>query len=47
MNDIQVDETAKTKQKDCPALEIWLSMSFTYPAFAQNATPQLQVFPST
>ncbi|XP_076812724.1 zinc finger BED domain-containing protein 5-like [Clavelina lepadiformis] len=43
--DIQADETAKVKQKECSSLDFWLTMASTYPTLARNAVPQLLVFP--
>ena len=45
--DIQCDEGARTKHKNCSPLNLWLSMSSTYQSLAQNAIPHLLVFPST
>ena len=45
--DIQSDEAAKIKHKDCSPINFWLTMSSTYPTLAQKAIPQLLVFSST
>ena len=45
--DIQCDEAARTRHKECSPLNFWLSMSSTYQSLAQNAIPHLLVFPST
>ena len=45
--DIQSDEVAKIKHKECFPINFWLTMSSTYPTLAQKAIPQLLVFPST
>ena len=45
--DIQSDEAAKIKLKECWSINFWLTMSSTYPTMAQKAIPQLLVFPST
>ena len=45
--DIQCDQAARTKHKECFPLNFWLSMSSTYQSLAQNAIPHLLVFPST
>ena len=45
--DIQSDEVARIKHKECFPINFWLSMSSTYPTLAQKAIPQLLVFPST
>ena len=45
--DIQSDEAAKMKDKECYPINFWLTMSSTYPTLAQKAIPQLLVFPST
>ena len=45
--DIQIDETARTKHKKLPPSNFWLSMPSTYQSLAQNAIPQLLLFPST
>jgi len=45
--DIQVDDTAKAKQKECSPIDFWLIMGSTYPTLARNAIRQLLVFPST
>ena len=45
--DIQVDNTAKAKQKKCSPTDFWLIMGSTYPKLAKNAIPQLLVFSST
>ena len=45
--DIQSDEAAETKHKECCSINFWLTMSSTYPTLAQKAIPQLLVFPST
>jgi len=45
--DIQVDDTAKEKQKECSPIDFWLNMGSTYPTLARNAVRQLLVFPST
>ena len=44
---IQVDDTAKAKQKECAPIDFWLVMGSTYPMLARNAVRQLLVFPST
>ena len=45
--DIKSDEAAKIKHKECCSINLWLTMSSTYPTMAQKAIPQLLVFPST
>ena len=45
--DIQSDEAAKIKHKECCPINFWLTMSSTYPTLPQKAIPQLLVFPST
>ena len=45
--DIQSDEAAKIKHKECCPINFWLTMTSTYPTLAQKAIPQLLVFPST
>ena len=46
--DIQTDETAKIKHKECDCpINIWLSMESSYPNLATHAVPQLLIFPST
>ncbi|XP_068239967.1 zinc finger BED domain-containing protein 5-like [Palaemon carinicauda] len=45
--DIQADETAKTKHKECFPLNFWVSMASSYPTLARHAVPQLLIFPST
>ena len=45
--DIQSDEAAKIKHRDCSPINFWLTMSSAYPTLAQKAIPQLLVFPST
>lgn len=45
--DIQADETAKTKHKECSPVNFWVSMASTYPTLARHAVPQLLIFPST
>ena len=41
---IQVDNTAKTKQKECSPIDFWLIIGSTYPTLARNAVRQLLVF---
>ncbi len=38
---IQADETAKTKHKECSPVNFWVSMASTYPTLARHAVPQL------
>ena len=45
--DIQCDQAARTKHKECSPLNFWLSMSSTYQSLAPNAIPHLLVFPCT
>ena len=45
--DIQVDDTAKAKRKECSPIDFWLIMGSTYPTLARNAIRQVLVFPST
>jgi len=45
--DIQTDQTAKTKHKDCFPINFWLSMASSYSTLASHAIPQLLIFPST
>ena len=45
--DIQADETAKTKHKECSPLNFWVSMASSYPTLASHAVLQLLIFPST
>ena len=45
--DIQVDDTAKAKQKEYSHIDFWLIMDSTYLTLAQNAFRQLLVFPFT
>ena len=45
--DIQADQTAKTKHKDCSPINFWLSMASSYSTLASHAIPQLLIFPST
>ena len=46
--DIQTDEAAKIKHKECGCLiNMWLSMESLYPNQATQAVPQLLIFPST
>ena len=45
--DIQFDEAAKIKHKECCPINFWLTMSYTYPTLAQKAIPRLLIFPST
>ena len=45
--DIQSDEAAKIKHKECCPINFWLTMTSTYPTLAQKAIPQLLVFPRT
>ena len=45
--DIQVDDSTKTKQKECSPIDFWLIMDSTYPTLARNVVGQLLVFPST
>ena len=45
--DIQVDNTAKAKQKEWSPMNFWLIMGSTYPTLARNAIRQLLVPPST
>ena len=47
INDIQYDESAKIKHRECCPINFWLTMSSTYPTLAQKAILQLLVFPST
>ncbi|CAK8686792.1 unnamed protein product [Clavelina lepadiformis] len=41
--DIQVDDTATAKQKECSPIDFWLNMRSTYPTLARNAVRQLLV----
>ena len=45
--DIQCDEAARTKHKECAPLNFWLSISSAYLSLARNAIPHLLVFPCT
>ncbi|XP_068215810.1 zinc finger BED domain-containing protein 5-like [Palaemon carinicauda] len=45
--DIQADETAKTKHKECFTLNFWVNMASSYSTLARHAVPQLLIFPST
>ena len=46
--DIQTDEAAKIKHKDCGCpINIWLSIKSSYPNLVTHAVPQLLIFPST
>ncbi|KAF2353131.1 HAT C-terminal dimerization domain [Trinorchestia longiramus] len=45
--DIQTDQTAKTKHKECSPLNFWMSMASSYPTLARHAVPLLLIFPST
>ncbi|KAG0714668.1 SCAN domain-containing protein 3 [Chionoecetes opilio] len=45
--DIQADEGAKTKHKECSSINFWVSMASSYPTLARQAVPQLLIFPST
>lgn len=45
--DIQSDETAKAKHKECCPINFWVSMASSYPTLAHRAVPQLLIFPST
>lgn len=45
--DIQEDQTAKTKHKECSPINFWLSMASSYSMLASHAIPQLLIFPST
>uniref|UniRef100_UPI00358DF206 zinc finger BED domain-containing protein 5-like n=1 Tax=Myxine glutinosa TaxID=7769 RepID=UPI00358DF206 len=45
--DVQADETAKTKHKECSPMNFWVSMASSYPILARHAVPQLLLFPST
>ena len=45
--DIQSDEAAKIKHKECSPINFWQTMSSTYPTLAQKAILQLLVFSST
>ena len=45
--DIQGDETAKPKLKECSFIDFWLSKDSTYPILTRNPIPLLLVFPST
>ncbi|XP_068239973.1 zinc finger BED domain-containing protein 5-like [Palaemon carinicauda] len=44
--DIQADETAKTKHKECSPLNFWVSMASSYPTLARHAVPQPLIFSS-
>jgi len=35
--DIQIDDSAKAKQKECSPIDFWLIMGSTYPTLARNA----------
>ena len=45
--EIQSDEAAKVKHKECCRIDFWLTMSSTYPTLTQKAIPQLLAIPST
>ena len=45
--DIQTDEIAKIKHKECCPINFWLSMASSYPNLARPAVSQLLIFPST
>ena len=45
--DIQTDETAKIKHKECCSINFWFSMASSYPNLARPAVSQLLIFPST
>ena len=45
--DIQADQTAKTKHKDCFPINFRLSIASSYSTLASHAIPQLLIFPST
>ena len=45
--DIQTDETAKIKHKECCPINFWLSMASSYPNLACHAVSRLLIFPST
>ena len=45
--DIQTDETAKIKHKECCPINFWLSMASSYPNLARVAVSRLLIFPST
>ena len=45
--DIQSEEAAKIKHKECSPVNFWVTMSSTHPTLAQKAVPHLLVFPST
>ena len=45
--DIQTDETAKIKHKECCPINFWLNMASSYPNLARPAVSQLLIFPST
>ena len=45
--DLQSDEKAKTKHKECLPINFWINMFSTNPTLARNAVPQLLIFPST
>ena len=44
---IQTDETAKIKHKECCPINLWLSMASSYANLARLAVSQLLIFPST
>ena len=45
--DIQTDETAKIKHKECCPINFWLSVASLYPNLARVAVSRLLIFPST
>ena len=45
--DIQTDERAKTKHKECCPINFWLSVASSYPNLARVAVSRLLIFPST
>ena len=45
--DIQTDETAKIKHKECCPINFWLSKASSYPNLACHAVSRLLIFPST
>ena len=45
--DIQTDEAAKIKHKECCPINFWLSMASSYSNLARHAVSQLLIFPST
>ena len=45
--DLQENNDAKIRQRDCPAINFWLDIAASYPTLASRAVSQLLIFPST